>query len=261
METGTEKVEVEIEGHRVDVYLNRPEKRNAVDRDVISGLHQAFTGIDDADEVRAATLLGRGDVFCAGMDLGMMTSLASEGDFSVGDDLQSMFDAIEECRVPVVAGVKRAGIAGGFELTLPADFRVLGSTARYGPIEVKLGIFPSGGSTQRLPRLVGLANAKEIVLLGDYVDSEDAEQMGLVNEVCSDDDVDDEAKAFADELAERAPLGVEKAKKALNHSGDVPLEDGLEIERYLARDLYGSEDAVEGFTARMEDREPEFHGK
>lgn len=261
MDTGTDKVEVELDGHRADVYLNRPEKRNAIDRDVIAGLHRAFEEIDRDEDVWAATLLGRGEVFCAGMDLGMMSSLAAEGDFSVGDDLHATFDAIEDCRVPVVAGVKRAGIAGGFELSLPADFRVLGSGARYGPIEVKLGIFPSGGSTQRLPRLVGLANAKEIVMFGDYVDPDDATEMGLANRVCADAEVDTRARDMADELADRAPLGVQKAKRALNHAGDVPLEDGLEMERYLARHLYGTEDAVEGFTARMEDREPEFEGE
>lgn len=264
METGTEKVDVTIDGHRADVILARPEKKNAIDRDVIAGLHRAFEALDDDEEygnIRAATLLGAGDTFCAGMDLTMMTNLAASGDMSVGDDLHAMFDAIEDCRVPVVAGIKRAGIAGGFELTLPADFRVLGANADYGPIEVKLGLFPSGGSTQRLPRLVGLARAKEIAMLGDYIDPEQAKQMGLANRVCSDDEVDDRARDLADELADRAPLGVQKAKRALNHAGDVPLEDGLRIERYLTTDLYSSEDAREGFAARMEGREPEFEGR
>lgn len=264
METGTDKVELTTEGHRADVKISRPEKKNAIDRDVISGVHRAFDALDEGEEyedVRAATLLGEGDSFCAGMDLSMMTNLAASGDDSVGDELHAAFNAIEDCRVPVVAGVKRAGIAGGFELTLPADFRVLGEEADYGPIEVKLGLFPSGGSTQRLPRLVGLARAKEIAMLGDYIEPEEAERMGLVNEVCPDDEVDDRARELADELADRAPLGVQKAKQALNHAGDVPLDDGLQVERYLAKELYSSEDAREGFAARMEGREPEFEGK
>jgi len=186
----------------------------------------------------------------AGMDINMMMGLAGSGDESVGEDLHETFNSIEDCRVPVVVGVNGAGIAGGFELTLPGDFRVLGKDAKYAPTEVKLGLFPSGGSTQRLPRLVGLANAKETVMFGDYLKPEGAERMGLVNEVCPDDEVDERARELADELAERAPLGVQKAKKALNHAGDVPLDDGLRIERYLAKELYLSEDAPRALRPR-----------
>ncbi len=261
MEIDTDKVEVERHDYRCDIYLNRPEKRNAIDQDVIQGLHTAIDSLEERNDVRAATLLGRGDVFCAGMDLEMMLGLATTQDRSPVMGLHEMFNAIEDSAIPIVAGIKRAGIAGGFELTLPTDFRVLGENAKYGAIETKLGLFPSGGSTQRLPRLVGLSNAKELVMLGNYIDPERAESIGLVHEVCSDDEVDEKAKELADELTERAPLGVQKAKKALNHAGDVPLRDGLEIEQYLAEELYQSEDAREGFEARIEDREPEFKGE
>ena len=258
METGTDKVRVEKEGHRADVILSRPEKRNAIDQDVIAGLRTAFENLGDEDDVRAITLLGEGDVFCAGMDLEMMYGAAQGDDEVIGDDLHAMFNTIEETPKPVVVGIKRAGIAGGFELTLPADFRVIGEETKYGAIEVNLGLFPSGGSTQRLPRLVGLADAKEIVLMGDYIEPKEARRMSLVNEVCGDDEVDDRAREMADELTTKAPLGVERAIEALNHAGDVPLEDGLRIEQYLAKDLYDTQDAQEGFAARIEGREPEF---
>jgi enoyl-CoA hydratase/carnithine racemase len=261
METGTDKVKVERDGHRADVLLSRPEKRNAIDQDVIAGLRTAFDKLGEDDDVRAITLLGEGDVFCAGMDLEMMYEAAQSDEETVGGELHEMFNTIEETPKPVVVGIKRAGIAGGFELTLPADFRVMGEGAKYGAIEVNLGLFPSGGSTQRLPRLVGLAAAKEIVLMGDYVEADEARRMGLVNEVCDDDEVDERARQMADELTTKAPLGVEKAIEALNHAGDVPLEDGLRIEQYLSKDLYDTEDAQEGFAARMEGREPEFEGR
>ena len=261
METGTDKVRIEKDGHRADVLLNRPEKRNAIDQDIIAGLRTAFEKLGDEDDVRGITLLGEGDVFCAGMDLQMMYEAAQSDDEVIGGELHAMFNTIEETPKPVVVGIKRAGIAGGFELTLPADFRIIGEDAKYGAIEVNLGLFPSGGSTQRLPRLVGLAPAKEIVLMGEYIDPKEARRMGLVNEVCADDEVDDRAREMADELTTKAPLGVKKAIEALNHAGDVPLEDGLRIERYLSKDLYDSKDAQEGFAARIEGREPEFEGK
>jgi len=259
METGTDKVEVQRDGHRADVLLSRPEKRNAMDQDVLAGLERAFEKLGEKDDVRAITLLGEGDVFCAGMDLEMMAGF-TQSDEGPTANVHSLFDTIQETPKPVVAGIKRAAVAGGFELTLPADFRILGEEAKYGAIEVNLGLFPSGGSTQRLPRLVGLAAAKEIVLMGEYIDPEEARRMGLVNEVCADDDVDERAREMADELTKKAPLGVERAIEALNHAGDVPLEDGLRIEQYLAEDLYDTEDAREGFAARMEGREPEFEG-
>lgn len=261
METGTDKVTVQKEGHRADVVLSRPEKRNAIDQEVIAGLRTAFENVGEEDDVRAITLLGEGDVFCAGMDLEMMYEAAQSDEERVGGELHAMFDTIEQTPKPVVAGIKRAAIAGGFELTLPVDFRIIGEEAKYGAIEVNLGLFPSGGSTQRLPRLVGLAAAKEIVLMGEYIDPEEARRMGLVNEICDDDKVDERAREMADELTTKAPLGVERAIKALNHAGDVPLEDGLQIEQYLSKDLYDSKDAQEGFAARMEGREPEFEGE
>jgi enoyl-CoA hydratase/carnithine racemase len=230
-----------------------------MDQDVIAGLKTAFEKLGEQDDVRAITLLGEGDVFCAGMDLEMMAGF-TQSDEEPTADVHSLFDTIQETPKPVVAGIKRAAVAGGFELTLPADFRIMGEEAKYGVIEVELGLFPSGGSTQRLPRLVGLANAKEIILMADYIDPEEAHRMGLVNEVCDDDDVDERAREMADELTKKAPLGVERAIEALNHAGDVPLEDGLRIEQYLAEDLFDTEDAREGFTARMERREPEIDG-
>jgi len=193
METGTDKVTVQREGHRADILLSRPEKKNAMDQEVIAGLKTAFEKLGDEDDVRAITLLGKGDVFCAGMDLEMMAGFAMSEDESTAN-VHPLFNTIEQTPKPVVAGIKRAAIAGGFELTLPADFRILGENAKYGAIEVNLGLFPSGGSTQRLPRLVGLAAAKEIVLMGEYIDPEEARRMGLVNEVCADDDVDKRAR-------------------------------------------------------------------
>lgn len=261
-EIGT-NVLVDIDGHRADVILNRPEKRNAMNEAVLSDLTTAIETVDANEAVRAIALLGEGPVFCAGMDLELMAARgdpAEQSEQSAGDLLGAATEAIATARVPTVVGIKRAAPAGAFELTLPADFRIISEDADYGVIEVKLGTFPHGGATQRLPRMVGLAKAKELVLTGELIDPEEAEDIGLVNEVCPAEEVDERTRAFADSLAENAPLGVEQGRKALNAAFEMSLQQGLEYEKELAAVLEDTADYTEGFTARLEGREPEFEG-
>jgi len=261
---GSGNVTLELDGHRADVIINRPEKRNAMNQDVLRDLRTAFERVDEEeDDVRAIALLGEGPVFSAGMDLEMMQSRGEEGtDAELDVGLGDVTAAIESSRVPVVAGIKRAAPAGAFELSLPADFRVISENAKYGVIEVKLGVFPSGGAPTRLARIVGLGKAKELVLSGEFIDPHEAERLGLVNEVVEDPaDVDERARALADTLTENAPLGMERARRVLNATLDMPLEESLEYEATLAEPLTDTHDYTEGFTARLEDREPEFEGR
>lgn len=257
---GTGLAAIEYEGTRADVYLSRPDKRNAMTVALMEDLTAAIQQASASDDVRALTLLGEGPVFCAGMDLQMMRRRVEENSDIERDTFPRLLDAIESSPQPVVAGIKRAAPAGAFELTLPCDFRILGEEAAYGVIEVKLGTFPHGGATQRLPRLVGLSKAKEIVLTGALIDPEEALACGLVHELAPAEDVDERTKAFADRLCENAPLGLRNAKTALNAALETPLERGLELERSLGKQLDDTRDYREGFEARIEDREPEFHG-
>ncbi|WP_440765650.1 enoyl-CoA hydratase/isomerase family protein [Natronorubrum sp. DTA7] len=258
---GTGLAAIDWNDTRADVSLSRPDKRNAMTVDLMRDLIEAFERVDANEDVRAATLLGEGPVFCAGMDLEMMRDRV-EPDAEIDRDVfPELLETIEETRQPVVAGIKRAAPAGAFELTLPCDFRIIGREATYGLLEVRLGTFPHGGGTQRLPRLVGLSNAKEIVMTGEFVDPEDAAEMGLVHEVVDVDAVDERAKAFADGLCEKAPLGLRNAKKALNAALEMPLDRGLAYERQLGHELDDTNDYREGFEARLEDREPTFRGE
>lgn len=260
-EIGSGLVRIEVEGRRADVILDRPAKRNAMNMAMIDDLTAAVREVDTDDDIWAATLLGDGPVFCAGMDLEMMEVGGRAEHRERAAAFRELLDAIDATTTPVVASIKRAAVAGAFELTLPADFRIIGQDAKYGVVEVKLGIFPSGGSTQRLPRLVGLAKAKELVLTGEYIDPAEAERCDLVTEVVAPDAVDERAREIADELTKNAPLGIRQAMTALGHAFDVPLDDGLDIERYLANELYDTRDKEEGIAARREDREPEFEGR
>lgn len=258
---GNETVRIDRDGHRADVVIARSEKRNAMNEEVVADLMTAIERVDSDEDVRAITLLGEGSVFCAGFQLEMMheKSVAEQDDFQ--REFATLLDTIDDTTTPVVAGIQGAGIAGGFELTLPADLRVLGENAKYGVIEVDLGIFPHQGSTQRLPRLVGIGKAKEMVLTGEFIDPEEADRCNLVTEVVPDDAVNTRAKELADDLTEKAPIGIQNALRAFDTAFDVPLEDGLEMEHQLALHAYGSRDCKEGFKSQLEGREPEFQGR
>lgn len=260
-EIGSGTAVVAFEDQRADVWLNRPDKRNAINQDVIRDLTEAIDLVDDREDVHAMALLGKGPVFCAGMDLEMMFSADHDEHAEFHTKLRDLFDAIEAVSVPTVAGIKKAAVAGAFELALPADFRVLGADATYGLRETKLGIFPSGGSTQRLPRLIGLSRAKDLVMRSDFIDPEEAERIGLVHEVVEPGTVDAEAQALADELATRAPLGMERAKECLDAAFDVSMEEGLDMEHERAVEIWDTHDRREGFGAALEDRDPEFRGE
>lgn len=258
---GTGLAGIEWNEPRADVYLSRPEKRNAMNEDLMKDVTAAVQTASEAEDIRAMTLLGKGPVFCAGMDLQMMRQRVEADSGIERDVFPALLEAIETARQPVVAGIKTAAPAGAFELTLPCDFRVLGREATYGVIEVKLGTFPHGGATQRLPRLVGLSKAKELVLTGEFIDPEEALDCGLVHEVVAPESVDERARAFADRLCENAPLGLENAKKALNAAQEMPLQQGLRYERMLGKQLDDTHDYREGFEARIEERDPKFRGE
>lgn len=261
-EIGNGNVLLDVEGHRADVVLDRPEKRNAMNGALLRDLKSALEEVDTDDDVRVMTLSGNGPVFCAGMDLEMMRDRGGDEGDSLDVGLDDVTQFIEGMDVVSVASIKRGAIAGAFELVLPVDFRIISRDAKYGVIEVSLGIFPSGGATQRLPRLVGLSKAKEIVLSGEFIDPVEAADIGLVHEVVNDpDDVDERAKAYADELAENAPLGMESARELLNSALDMPLDEGLAFESAMGEQLTETDDYTEGFTARIEGREPEFEGE
>lgn len=254
-------VRIERDEYRADVIIQRPDKRNAMHEEVIADLRAAFETVDDEDGIRAVVLLGEGPVLSAGMDLEMMLGL-SEGSVDISDtDFPVLLDTIEACSVPTVAAIHGAAPAGAFELTLPFDFRIIGSDAKYGVVEVKLGTFPHGGATQRLPRLVGLGPAKEFVLTGSYIDPDQAESYGLVREVVEPDSVKSTARQFADDLADNAPIAMGYAKQALNAALDMPLDEGLALERTLGERTYRTEDYQEGIQARMEGRDPSFENK
>ncbi|WP_254862505.1 enoyl-CoA hydratase/isomerase family protein [Halovivax gelatinilyticus] len=251
---------IDRDGPRADIYLSRPRKRNALTVDLIKDLTEAFRRVDADDDIRAITLLGSGDAFCAGIDFDQLQELSKLS--TIADEaFPQLLSTIERARQPVVAGIKQTAPATAFELTLACDLRVLGDDATYGLIETSLGTFPQGGGTQRLPRLIGLSKAMELIYTGSYIEPDEAASIGLVHHVVDADDVDETAKSVADDLCTKAPLAVQNAKRALRAALDTPLDQGLAYERSLGRELEDTRDFREGFEARIEDRDPTFTGE
>ena len=257
----SDHVRVDTDGRRAEVVITRGEKSNSLSHEAVVDLREAVEAVDDANRVRAAVLRGEGGVLCAGFDLEMMHANDVADHDALHRDFRGLLDALDGMTTPTVAAVEGAAIAGGFELTLPCDLRVLDESAKYGVIEVDLGIFPHQGSTQRLPRLVGLAKAKELVLTGEFIDPAEADRADLVTETCPTEGVLDRARGLADDLTEKAPLGVRNALRAFDHTFDVSLAEGLDHEHALAMEVYGTEDRTEGFEAQLEGRDPEFEGR
>jgi enoyl-CoA hydratase len=252
---------VETEGHRAEVILDREEKRNAMSEPLLRDLRAAFETVGELEDARAVVMLGEGPVLCAGMDLNMMRERADAPDEFDNELFPDLLDTIADCRLPTVAAIHGAAPAGGFELSLPFDFRVIGSDAKYGVIEVQLGTFPHGGATQRLPRLVGMAKAKEFVLAGEFIDPEEAERHGLVNEVVEPGAVKERARDLADDLGANAPMGMVRAKESLNAAPEMSIDEGLAFERSLGREIYDTRDYREGIQARLDGREPDFENR
>lgn len=246
-------VDIEDRGEIVVVALNRPEARNALDRATSEALREAFLAFRADRSKRVAVLAGRGQDFCAGVDL--------KEDAGRGRVIHGGITRDFECHKPIVVALQGNVLGGGLELALCADLRVADETARLGSPEVRWGLMQGAGATQRLPRAVPLAVALEMLLTGDPVDAHRAERIGLVNRVVPAGEALPGALALAERLAERAPLALARAKEAAHRGLDVALADGLRLEELLSRLLAGTEDLVEGRRAFLERRPPRFEGR
>jgi enoyl-CoA hydratase len=196
------------------VTIDRPEKRNALNLQIVEALHRALDELHGDRDLRAVVITGAGDHFVAGADIAQLRERRSpEALESINGTL---FRKVEDLPVPVIAAIKGYAVGGGCELAMACDLRVAGKSARLGQPEVGLGIIPGAGGTHRLPRLVGLGRAKELIYTGRLLDAEEAMTMGLVNRVVEDDVVLEEALALAAVIARQGAMAIRLAKLALN---------------------------------------------
>ena len=254
------KVLAECAGPVLTVTLNRPDKLNALDADCLDLLEQHFAGADADPAVRAVVLTGRGRGFCAGADLAVVGGIA--GDRDAFDAFlrrwHTVFGVIESCGKPTIAAVAGFALAGGFELTQVCDLVVMGASARLGDQHANFGLFPGGGSTQRLPRLIGRRAAAWMLLSGDPVDAPTALELGLTNRVAPDDEVLQAARDMALYLAERSMAASRAIKRSLREGIHLPLGDALDVERGIAVEHMASADAATGLAAFAGRTQPDF---
>jgi enoyl-CoA hydratase len=234
---------------------------NLVTGEMMERLDAALDAIARDPAVRAVVLTGAGTrAFCAGSDVKEFESLA--GRVAQGKLLYEkyVYRKLAELPVPTIAALEGDALGGGLELALCCDLRVASATARLGMPEVRLGVIPGSGGTQRLPAVVGPARAKELILVGELISAERAEQIGLVNAVAPAGEALAAATGLAERIAERGPVAVREAKRLIGHAGDLDIDGGLAAELDASDRVFASEDMLEGARAFFAKRPPDFTG-
>jgi len=238
--------------------INRPEARNALNMRVRRRLAEEFQSIHGDDKVRAVVLTGDDKAFAAGADLKEFAELTAVE--QMRRQTHRLFASISACPKPVIAAVNGYALGGGCELAMHADIIVAGQNARFGQPEVRVGLMPGAGGTQRLTRAVGKFRAMKLVLLGEPISGAEAAQMGLASEVVPDEQVLPRALEMAEKIAALPPLAIEQIKEVLLAGMDASLEAGLMLERKAFQLLFATEDQKEGARAFAEKRQPSFKG-
>jgi len=244
------------------ITINRPEARNALNTAVRQEVKNALQDIEEDKDIKVAIITGAGDkAFVSGADLRdfkeMNPIAIEEHASSLG---QQLYIDMENLRVPVIAMVNGFCLGGGCELAMACDIRIASENARFGQPEINVGIFPGGGGTQRLPRLVGWGRAKELIYTGRIIDAAEAERIGLVDRVVPQDKFEETVNQLAETIASKSPLIISLVKKTINKGMYSNLAAGLGYEKAMFSLCFASEDHTEGITAFLEKRKPEFKG-
>ncbi len=243
------------------ITLNRPDKLNALSREVLDELEDCLVAIDRDDAVKGVILTGVGaKAFAAGADISQFKSMGVMEGHRFALRGQAVFNRIQSLPKPVVAAVNGFALGGGCELALACHLRTASEHASFGQPEVNLGIIPGYGATQRLPRLIGLGRATEMILTGERISAQRAHEIGLVNRMFSSETLIDGTKELLRGILSKAPIAVGLALEAL-HSSDMPLPEGLRHEATLFGQCCATKDFVEGVAAFLERRKPEFNGR
>ncbi|OFZ92215.1 MAG: enoyl-CoA hydratase [Betaproteobacteria bacterium RIFCSPLOWO2_12_FULL_62_58] len=241
------------------IRINRPEARNALNMEVRKLIAKHLTEMGEDDAIRCIVLTGNDKSFAAGADIKEMAGAGTIEMLARGT--HKLWRTIAACPKPVIAAVNGFALGGGCELAMTCDIIVAGESAKFGQPEVKIGIIPGGGGTQRLPRAVGKYKAMRYVLTGDLFSAKEAFDMGLVSELVPDAEVEKRAVEMAKQIAELSPLAIQQAKEAVLRGMDAALDTGLALETKAIQILFSSQDQKEGMAAFIEKRKPKFSGR
>ncbi len=252
-------VEPRYEPHIALIRLNRPKELNALNLELMGEVRDALKMLDQDDEVRVIILTGNERAFAAGADIKQMAGRTAVDMLKI--DQFSTWDQIKKTKKPIIAAVSGFALGGGNELVMHCDMVVASETAVFGQPEIKIGVMPGAGGTQRLPRVIGKVNAMEMALSGKFINAERAYQLGLVNKVVPVELYLDEAVKMAREIALLSPIAVRLAKESVLKAFETPLSEGLEFERKNFYLLFATEDQKEGMAAFVEKRVAAFKGR
>ncbi len=242
------------------ITLNRPNVLNALNDTLMNELSEALSAFDADESIGAMVVTGNDKAFAAGADIGAMKSWTYM-DVYKSDYITSNWEALKSVRKPVIAAVAGYALGGGCELAMMCDIILAADSAKFGQPEIKLGIIPGAGGTQRLPRAVGKAKAMDMILSGRTMDAAEAERVGLASRVVPAAKLLDEALALGAQIASFSLPSVMMAKEAINRAFEAPLAEGMRFERRLFHSLFATEDQKEGMAAFVEKRKPGFKHK
>lgn len=248
-----------VQGRVAIVQLNRPKALNALNRETMTELMDALVGYDHDDAIGCLVVTGNERAFAAGADIKeMMTATPAA---MMANSFIDQWDRLRTVSKPVIAAVSGYALGGGCELAMACDMIVASETAQFGQPEINLGVIPGAGGTQRMTLAVGKALAMEMVLNGRFLSAAEAQKYGLANRVYPVEVYLEEAIKLAVEIADRAPVAVRLAKRAVNAVYEMPLPAGLDYERHLFYALFSTEDQKEGMEAFANKRKPEWRGR
>lgn len=256
----TPMMKTEVRGRVAILTIDRPKALNALNNELISQLVEAMRAFDADDNIGAMVLAGSEKAFAAGADIGAMQGW-SYMDVYKADYLGGDWEAIKRIRKPIIAAVAGYALGGGCELAMTCDFIIAADNAKFGQPEIKLGVIPGYGGTQRLPRAISKAKAMDLILTARMMDAEEAERAGLVSRVVPADRVLDEAIEAATVIASMSLPSVMMAKECVNMAYEGSLNDTLMFERRNFHALFSTEDQKEGMKAFVEKRKPDFQHK
>jgi len=252
------KITEKYQQHIALIELNRPKELNALNLELMGELRNALKTLDEQPEVRVIIITGNEKAFAAGADIKQMANKSAVD--MLNADQFSTWDQIRKTRKPIIAAVSGFALGGGCELAMTCDMIVASETAKFGQPEIKIGVMPGAGGTQRLTRAIGKARAMEMVLTGNFITPEEALSYGLINKIVPVELYLEESVKLARQIAEMSPIATKLAKEAINRAYETHLDEGLHFERKNFYLTFASEDQQEGMQAFIDKRRPNYKG-